>query len=351
MKRSLALWLCAGCLLSIVSGCVDGRPRRPGGEDTCGDGVRNGSDVCDGADLGGQSCAALGLGEGALACNTSCMLDTAACERSCTPDCSARECGLDPACPTVPCGSCGTGTCSGAGFCSGGDPSAPRILSLTTNVTTLTPGSSLVITAVVTDPDGIADLIGGQLEAPSGGTYGAFVSTGGEGSFSLTLSLADLDAVQAIAAPVGGVDRPLRARFFDSAGLEATRDLTVRLTCDEGGAALCGRYCRDLQTDYDNCGACNDSCSGTGAEQCRAGRCASVLWGEGGGSTNTCSLVCANSSMRCDDAVGLSVDDVEGSSSCVGRPGCVFSDAGETGTACGTPFPVDSYEAICLCVP
>jgi hypothetical protein len=48
--------------------------------DTCGTvaGVQPGED-CDGADLGGETCAALGYAGGALACTTDCRFDTSAC--------------------------------------------------------------------------------------------------------------------------------------------------------------------------------------------------------------------------------------------------------------------------------
>ncbi|MCA9611058.1 MAG: hypothetical protein KC619_35935 [Myxococcales bacterium] len=345
--RSLGLAASFFLLCLSVAGCADDRPRNPGGGGSCGDGARSGAEVCDGTDLGGQSCAGLGLGDGLLTCNSACMLDTTGCERSCTPDCSARECGLDPACPTVACGSCGTGSCTAAGICSGGDPSAPRILSLSTNVTTLGPGTSLVITAVVTDPDGIADLIGGQLEAPTGGTYGAFVTSGGEGSFSITLSLSDLDAVEAIAAPPSGADRTLRARFFDSAGLEASRDLTVRLTCDDGVSGLCGHICQDLGTSYDHCGSCNASCEGSGADICRAGRCASLLFDEAGGAAS-CTALCSTNGLRCDDGTVLTADD-DSEPDCVGFPGCGYADTGVMGISCSTPIAAPIYGALCLC--
>ena len=46
----------------------------------CGDGfVHQGVEECDGADLGGQTCAALGFDGGDLACAPGCLLDTAAC--------------------------------------------------------------------------------------------------------------------------------------------------------------------------------------------------------------------------------------------------------------------------------
>jgi hypothetical protein len=45
----------------------------------CGDGAKNGPEVCDGADLGGQSCMSNGFFGGAMACSKECMPDTAAC--------------------------------------------------------------------------------------------------------------------------------------------------------------------------------------------------------------------------------------------------------------------------------
>ena len=46
----------------------------------CGDGVRNGPESCEGADLGGQSCQSLGFsGGGALKCSASCTPDTSGC--------------------------------------------------------------------------------------------------------------------------------------------------------------------------------------------------------------------------------------------------------------------------------
>ena len=45
---------------------------------TCGDGVREGAEVCDGDDLGGQSCETFGFAGGSLSCET-CVLDTTGC--------------------------------------------------------------------------------------------------------------------------------------------------------------------------------------------------------------------------------------------------------------------------------
>lgn len=47
---------------------------------TCGDGVIEGAEVCDGANLGGETCQSLGFSGGTLACNATCdAFDTSAC--------------------------------------------------------------------------------------------------------------------------------------------------------------------------------------------------------------------------------------------------------------------------------
>ncbi len=53
----------------------------------CGNDIREGSEVCDGEDLGGQTCAALpDFKGGTLACTEACILDTSACEIDCRND-------------------------------------------------------------------------------------------------------------------------------------------------------------------------------------------------------------------------------------------------------------------------
>jgi hypothetical protein len=57
---------------SIISGAQD----VPG----CGDGTLNvAGELCDGADLGGRTCASFGFASGTLGCNTECELDLSAC--------------------------------------------------------------------------------------------------------------------------------------------------------------------------------------------------------------------------------------------------------------------------------
>ncbi|MBI5507783.1 MAG: CotH kinase family protein [Deltaproteobacteria bacterium] len=50
-----------------------------GGDTTCGDGVRDPTEMCDGNDLGAATCASIGNGGGALACRRDCTLDVTGC--------------------------------------------------------------------------------------------------------------------------------------------------------------------------------------------------------------------------------------------------------------------------------
>jgi len=61
---------CDGACRIDTSGCLT---------DLCGNGVRDGIESCDGADLGGATCASLGFGGGALACTPTCSLDPSGC--------------------------------------------------------------------------------------------------------------------------------------------------------------------------------------------------------------------------------------------------------------------------------
>ena len=77
----------------------------------CGDGVREGHEACDGADLGEESCASFGFDGGELACTARCSFDTTACFRlevcddgvdddgDGAVDCDDSDCAGKPPCP------------------------------------------------------------------------------------------------------------------------------------------------------------------------------------------------------------------------------------------------------------
>ncbi len=89
----------------------------------CGDGIRNGSEACEGGDLGGQTCQSQGFDAGSLTCTPDCSLNSGGCKNavcgdgSCdAPDedsCSCFEdCPDNPnACSPCECGFQGGPTC------------------------------------------------------------------------------------------------------------------------------------------------------------------------------------------------------------------------------------------------
>lgn len=174
--------------------------------------------------------------------------------------CDGRICGAAPGCEDVLCGSCTEDEiCSESGTCDPLAEGAPRIIDLAISNTIATPSNPLVISAIVTDPDGIDDLIGGTLKSPSGATYGAFQTAAAEGSYQLTLSWNQLNAVQPIVFEQP-IPRDLVAEFYDQAGNKVQRSLNISLACDNGNEAACTPgVCVDLRTSKDHCGACNNT--------------------------------------------------------------------------------------------
>lgn len=136
------------------------------------------------------------------------------------------------------------------------DPRAPQILSLSTNVTEITEGETILVTAVVTDPEGIDDLIGGEL-LDGKASLGAFTAAGQPGTYSIEVSWGNLDTVETIAFEGSG-QRQLIARFYDVAGHAAQRTLDVGLTCPDDPRA-CDGACSS-ENNASHCGACGNAC-------------------------------------------------------------------------------------------
>jgi hypothetical protein len=85
------------------------------GGPVCGDGALQADEECDGADLGGKSCADFGLGAGALACSAACTIDLGGCAPPQT--CGDGTLDGDEQCEGT---DLGGQTCAGLGF-TGGD--------------------------------------------------------------------------------------------------------------------------------------------------------------------------------------------------------------------------------------
>lgn len=163
---------------------------------------------------------------------------------------------------------------------------APRILTFAANTPRLTAGGQIILTAVVTDPDGAADLLGGVLESTDGTPYGPFAAAAEVGTYSFTLSWDALDIVETI--EFDGVGRrAVVAAFFDQAGNRTARPLELTLHCDGAGGAACGGACVSLET-AEHCGACGAACDAI----CRDRAC-----------------VCEDGLTRCDGACIETADD------------------------------------------
>lgn len=196
------------------------------------------------------------------------------------PDCcSGRQCGVDPACAQE-CGSCSVEqTCSESGTCVEPDPSAPRILDFSSNVTTITPSQSARISIVATDPDGIDDLIGGSLKLPGGASFGSFQTASSEGAYEIDITWQDVITIQDVQFGISGGTLTIVAEFFDQAGNVARESKVLSLTCnDPQNEAACEvDTCINVMANDDHCGQCdspvtlNDGVCRDGMEVCGGG--------------------------------------------------------------------------------
>ncbi|MBL8788095.1 MAG: hypothetical protein JNJ59_24595 [Deltaproteobacteria bacterium] len=217
---------------------------------TCNNGVLDPGEICDGTSVGANTCQTAGFERGLLVCNRYCTnFDTTGCS------------GGNGPLPDVIGGDTSSPDTAGGDTAVTPGNQAPQILSLTANTATLSAGSNLVVTAVVTDANGIDDLIGGQLETTTGGSFGAFSTSAAEGSYSITLTWDAIQTVREIDAPPSGVALDMKAVFYDVAGARAERTLRVTLRCDASGTrGLCGGECTALSEDAENCGVCGNAC-------------------------------------------------------------------------------------------
>ncbi len=309
-------------LVSCMAGCVPGgggsgsNACDPGETDSCAcpDGT-SGERIC-GEDERFGACACGPAGDGAIGGDATVGDDAATPDAAiidamvdrdgpCVPACDGRSCGgdgcggvcgacegddvcVDGQCEEPP-DMCGNGTCDDGescsscledcpcaegencvvGTCEAPVEGAPVFLTLNSNVRRLTEGEAVTFSAVVTDPDGIDDLIGGVLEDPNGQSYGAFVSSGQEGAYSMTISWGEIHRIDPIEFEAAR-DRVFVAVFFDQGGLRTRQEIAIELHCD--GTAACDGTCIDLSDDEANCGACRVECDQNAT--CGGGACA-----------------------------------------------------------------------------
>ncbi|MBZ5711931.1 hypothetical protein [Nannocystis pusilla] len=158
----------------------------------------------------------------------------------------------------------------------GHEAGGPQILQFLTNVNTITEAESVTFTAVVTDPDGVADVIGGSLTSPDGSiSFGAFATSGEEGAYSLALSWSQIHQADSIEFESPSIVRTFRAEFFDQSGKSAWKTVDITLSCDDGvriTPASCDAVCTDLDSDDLNCSHCAIECK-VWKESSDVGRC------------------------------------------------------------------------------
>ena len=102
--------VCDSCEISTIQ-CIGGVVG------TCGDGIINVGEECDGTNFGGLSCISFGFtGGGTLNCNL-CHIGTFGCvNQGCIPYCTDRVCGPDPVCG-LSCGPCDSPNSCANGVC------------------------------------------------------------------------------------------------------------------------------------------------------------------------------------------------------------------------------------------
>lgn len=170
-------------------------------------------------------------------------------------------------------------------------PDAPRIISIGTNVSELTDGESVRFVAVVTDPAGIQNLVGGQLTSADGNIkYGAFVASQ-QGAYSLDLSWAQISQTDRLGF-ASELKRTFVAEFYNVLGLRTSASIELRFHCR--GEPACDGRCLSTGT----------LCPGTTDKLCIAGACQSGCYvaqefvADGSASTKNACQVCRTATSK-----------------------------------------------------
>ena len=353
MTRGFYLCLAASAFLSLGSACSSGGSSGDDDDDggssgapaagtergecrnggLCDDGLTCASDICvriegTGGTSGGTGGAVTGGGSGGSGGSTSGKGGTGGGKGG-TGGASGGAGGTSGTGGVSPMGGTSQGT--------GGN--VPQIISLLSNVSTITEGESVTFTAIVTDADGISDVIGGTLTSEDGtAAYGAFATGDQEGSYELVLSWAQMHQVTPIEFDAPTM-RNLVASFFDQAGHSVTKALAVTLTC--GDIQACDGACVDKSTNVDNCGACGHWCAGSTRDNadCNLGKCqigaGDCIEADDGVFAN-CEEYCTSVDLVCATSSQGYTMTYEESSGCVSYTACGMT--GAVMDPCSTPF-------------
>lgn len=228
----------------------------------------------------------------------------------------------------------------------GAEGGGPIIVSFQTNVSQLTEGESVTFTVVLTDPDGVDDIIGGTLSSADGSIgYGPFVVAGPPGTYSIELSWAEIHQAEPIEFEGTATGRTFRAEFFDQATHETSKDVDLELHCD--GLAACDGVCTDLMSEPQHCGACARVCDGEDPA-CEGGECGPALsecfaMAEG---FDTCAAYCPSVGETCvaEGCEGHTWIGYDNEAECVG-----FIDGYTSPDLCGTSIDWANFSMVARC--
>jgi cysteine-rich repeat protein len=199
----------------------------------CGDGIVNGAELCDGANLDGQDCTTLGFQSGTLDCNAAgaaneCTFDTTACVPFVTVP------GTEPNDDTIPNTNGGNGNDFHNGFCDNGTTAC----NVANGAQNCVIGVDGIVTTTCTPHNDAAQVIANAFNISAGDVLisEALSPAGDEDTFAITNDTAN--NVQIIAETFGpgglgtcvGVDSEIN--FRDAAGAELAND-------DESGINNC----------------------------------------------------------------------------------------------------------------
>lgn len=160
--------------------------------------------------------------------------------------------------------------CAGGASACAGTGSPPEIEELRATSTQISQDESVVVLAMVTDPDGLDNLAGGKLVSEDGTVFYAPFEQLSNGTFASTVSWWQLHEAKPIEFETSEV-RTVVARFLDNDKNEVSQPLALELTCH--GQVACNGQCVDTSQDARFCGSCDLACPAT--DRCEQGSCVS----------------------------------------------------------------------------